>query len=162
MSNIWKKLSYTGVSDYLLPSESRYVILVNRFGVITGSVALFSLLILWIAFPGRGLNVPRILLAGSSLLLMSVILFNRKGHYNLAKWIISWLPVFMIMTISISDKLLQPELITISDFYSYRFFLFASTIIPLLIFSTRQMKLIIINLLPTFVCLVFFDFIHRF
>jgi len=45
----------------------------------------------------------------------------------------SWTPV-----ISISEKVVYPEYITIKDFFSYWFLLFATSIIPLLIFSTSN------------------------
>jgi signal transduction histidine kinase len=160
-TRIWKGLSNSGVNDQLLPSESRYVVLVNRFGIISGLVTLFCLLLLLIELPERGFSTTRLFLLVSGLLLIGITLINRFRYYNLAKWVVSWFPVFIIMTLSISDKLIYPNHITIKDFFSYRFFLFASTLIPLLIFSTRQIGLILISIIPSFICLVFFDFIHR-
>ncbi len=161
LTKIWQGLSNSGVNDQLNSSESRYVVLVNRFGVITGLVAIFTLLLLIIELPGRGFSATRVLILISGILLMNVVLVNKYGYYNLAKWIISWLPVFIIMTVSIADKIFHAEYITIKDFFSYRFFLFAAAIIPILIFSTNQLKLMLINLFPSFICLVFFDLIHR-
>lgn len=161
LENIWKKISYSGVNSKLQPSEARYTVIVNRFGLIAGGVALFSLILLLIEMPDRGLNFTRILILITSILLISVMIINRYGHYNLAKWIIVWLPPIQILIISLTDKLFNPEFITIKDFFSYRFFLMATTIIPVMIFSTKKMKLIFINMLPSFIGVVFFDIIHR-
>ncbi len=161
LAKIWKKLSYSGVNDNLKPTESRQIILVNRFGVITGIIALFSLFLLFVELPDRGFNSTRILILISAFVFLSVTYFNRERSYMLAKFMISWLPVLLVLSISISDKILHPENVSLKDFFSYRFFLFATTIIPLLIFSTRQMKLMILNLVPSFIGLVFFDWIHR-
>jgi hypothetical protein len=63
-TRIWKGLSNSGVNDQLLPSESRYVVLVNRFGIISGLVTLFCLLLLLIELPERGFSTTRLFLVG--------------------------------------------------------------------------------------------------
>jgi len=161
LSKIWKVLSYSGVNDKLTLSERRYIVLVNRFGIITGIVALFSVSLLYVELPERGFNSTRQLIAMSGFLLMTIVLINRLGYYNISKWLICWLPVIIIMTVSIGDKLYNQQHITIKDFFSYRFFIFAAIIIPVLIFSTRELKWMIVNLLPSFTALVLFDVLHR-
>ena len=161
LASIWKGLSYAGVKEGYPPSEKRYIVLVNRFGFITGVVTLFSMLLLFVEIPERGFNSTRILLMISALLLSSVIVINKLGHHKFAKWIICWLPVFIILSISISDKLYNADSITIKDFFSFRFFIFATTIIPMLIFSTKELKWMMLNLVPSFIGLVFFDVLHR-
>jgi len=134
---------------------------VNRFSILTGIVTLFSVTLLFIETPEHGFNLTRIMLLIGGVLLMSIVLINKFGQHKLAKWLICWLPIVIILSVSISGKLFDPESITIKDFFSYRFFIFATTIIPMLIFSTREMKWVLLNLIPSFVGLVFFDVIHQ-
>ncbi len=96
----------------------------------------------------------------SAALFMSVILVNKNGYYNLAKWMISWFPAMMLLTVSLTEKILYPENITIKEFIHFRFFLMAATIIPVFIFSTRNLSLMIFNLFPSFIATVFFNVIH--
>lgn len=158
----WDRLSNAGVDDSLYPSETRYIVTVNRFGVIAAAVSLLVLLILVIINPGRGINLPRFQILVGALLFISVIAVNQKGYYNLAKWMISWFPALMILIISISEKMMYPENIAIKEFIHFRFFLMAVTIIPVFIFSTRNMMLMIVNLIPSFIATVFFNPIHDF
>jgi len=159
--NIWNILSNSGVNSNLNPSISRYIILTNRFGIISGLISLSILLTLFIGIQDIGWNITRLLILISSLLFSSVVILNRAGFYNLSRWIISWLPAILIFYISITDKIFLTELITIKDFFSYRFLLMSTTIIPLLIFSTREIKILLINLLPSFIGTVFFDHFHK-
>lgn len=157
----WNRLSNAGVSDKTQSSEARYTITVNRFGAIAGLVTLLVLVILIFLNPERGFNISRLLILVSVVLFMSVIPVNHKGYYNLAKWMISWSPAIMLLIISITEKLLHPENITIKEFIHFRFFLMAITIIPVFIFSTRNMMVMIFNLVPSFISTVFFNVIHE-
>jgi signal transduction histidine kinase len=161
LANIWKKISYSGVNSKLQPSEARYTVLVNRFAMISALVTLISLLLLLVEIPDRGLTPTRLLLLSSSGILLGVIAMNSLGHRNAAKWTISWLPPIIIIFISIADKTLLAENITIKDFFSFRFFLMSSTIIPVLVFSTRQMASMVANMIPSFTGVVFFELIHK-
>lgn len=161
LTKLWNELGSAGVHSKLDPSSSRYIILTNRFGIISGLILLIVLnLLLWDTESG-GWNATRIVILSTSLLFFSIVLLNRFGHNSFSKWMISWLPTILIVFISISDKVLYPEFITIQDFFSYRFMLLAMTIIPLLIFSTRHIKILLVNLLPSFFGTVFFDDIHK-
>ena len=132
------RLSNVGVSSQLDHSSARYVTLTNRFGIISGIISFSILVLLFVQIPNVGWSITRILIAISGLLFFSVLLINYYHHFKLSKWIISWLPAFLIVYISISDKIYASELITIKDFFNYRFLLMAATIVPLLVFSTGE------------------------
>ena len=160
LAKIWNILSNAGVDSNLNRSASRYIILTNRFAFIAGLIALI-VLVMYFIVGSLGWTIPRFILLISSLVYFSVLLLNVARKYNLAKWIICWLPAILILSISLSDKFLYPENTTIKDFFSYRFFLMATSIIPLMIFGTKKPKTLFFNLLPSFLGTVLFEYIHQ-
>ena len=161
LTQLHKKLSNAGVNSQLDPSSTRYIVLTNRFGIISSMITLIILIVLLVELPERGWTITRLLVLTSSVLFSSVVLINKYQLYKLSKWVISWLPPVLILCISISDKVYQFEFITIREFFNYRFLLMATTIVPLLVFSTKDIKSMLVCLLPSFVGIVFFDNIHR-
>ena len=161
LAKFWNKISHAGVDNRLDQSSSRYVILTNRFAFISGLIVLSVFLLYIWGYGSLGGIITHVLLLAGSLFFFSIIILNHYGHSRFAKWMICWLSVVFVMVVSISDKILYPEIISIQDFFSYRFFLFALAIIPMLIFGTRKPFILIINLLPSFIAVVFFDYIHR-
>lgn len=160
-TTIWERLSNSGIHESLSSVEKRNIILVNRFAVIAILITAMTLLLLIFTFPDRGLTITRAQLIISMFLIYTIIIMNHLKKYNLAKWMICWIPVIMILYISISDKLMNPENVTIKDFFHYRFFLMAASIIPVYVLSTRSVKLLAINVFPGMVSIIFFEAIHQ-
>jgi len=161
LAKVWNILSDAGVDSKRDSTISRYIILTNRFGVITGLITIIILALLFFQIRDIGWTITRILVLISALLFFSIILLNKFGFYNLSRWVISWLPAILIVSISITDKLYLPQLTTIKDFFTFRFLLMATAIIPLLVFNTENYKLLLFNLIPSFVGTVLFDLLHK-
>ena len=159
--NIWNRLSNSGIHENLSFVEKRHIILVNRFAVIAMVIATLSLLLLIFTFPNRGLTMTRGQIIVGVALLYAITIINHFRFYNLAKWMICWLPVIIIVYMSISDKIYNTHYITIKDFFHYRFFLMATSIIPVFVFSTRNAKLLAINIFPGMVGTIFFEYLHK-
>lgn len=159
-AKIWNYLSNAGVNNEHQPSAARYIILTNRFGMICGLISLFILLLVLISLGDSGWNITRSLILISVFLFFGVVVLNARGYYNLAKWLISWLPTVVAIVISIADKIYLAETISIKDFFIYRFLIMSTSIIPLLVFTTADKKVLFFNLLPSFVGTVFFEHIH--
>ena len=140
--SIWNILSYSGVPNDADPSTFRYIVLMNRFGLISGLITSIILLLLFIGIPEEGWTITRILILAASILFLGVCFLNQLGFYGLSRWIISWLPALLITYISINDKIYVEQLVTIKDFFMYRFLLMTTTIIPLLVFSTNNIKVL--------------------
>ena len=159
---VWNRLSNVGVRSEYSPLDKRFIILTNRFGLISASVALLVLLFLLINDPiSAWLNGSYFWIILSSIICLSVLKFNQLGHYNMARWLISWVVPIIILALSIYEKLYRSEYIGLQDFYLYRFLLLASSIIPLLVFSTRRLNSLLLNLTPTFFGCVLFNPIHQ-
>ncbi len=162
LARIWNKLSNAGVTSDLDPSSSRYIILTNRLGIISGLISLTIFCVLYFGTADFSWKVSNILILLTSFIFFGVILVNNLKFSILSKWLISWLPAILILIISISEKKTQPAGIPLNDYFDDRFLLMTSTIIPVLIFSTREFRYLLINLIPSFIGTVFFDPIHRF
>jgi signal transduction histidine kinase len=160
LATFWEKLSYSGINNKLRSSDMRYVVLVNRIGMIAGIIFLLSFILNIIEKQRSELIFTHYLLLVSGVIFFGVTMLNRLGYFQLAKLTICWLPAIILLYISITSKLTQPEVITVKDFFSYRFFLMATTIIPILIFSTRRLPMLLFHLIPSFVGTVFYDLIH--
>ncbi len=161
LAKVWNILSNAGVNSKLNQSDSRYVILTNRFAIIVGLIPLIILVLFFTQVQDQGWTGARIMLLLSAIAFLSILILNRFGYHTIAKWAICWFPVIFIFFISINDKTQNPGIITIKDFFIYRFFLLAISIIPLLVFGTKNRKELFINLLPSFIGTVFFEYIHK-
>ncbi|MDZ7604181.1 MAG: HAMP domain-containing sensor histidine kinase [Cyclobacteriaceae bacterium] len=129
---------------------------------ISATVVALILVFLLIRDPvNEGLHVSYLWILFGALICLSVLLFNQKGYYNIARWIISWCIPLIIFSLSLYEKSFRAEHIGIQDFYLFRFLLLVSSIIPLLVFSTRDIKYLMMNLAPTFIGCVFFNPIHN-
>ena len=160
LAKVWFSLSNAGIYSNLDSSKSRYVILTNRFVIITSLIGLSLLVLLFIGIPGTGWTLTRIQILVGSFMFLGVILLNKAGFHNISRWIISWLPVLVILYISLTHRIFLRDSVVMKDFFTYRFLIMATAIIPLLVFSTREIFILIVNLIPSFIGVVFFDQIH--
>lgn len=157
----WNTLSNIGVSENLDQSETHYIVLTNRFSLIISLIALLNFFFLIIAYNTRLWFGPEMLALIVSVIILGVLWTNRMKYYLLSKWIICWLPVILLLGISIYEKKQQFDYITIQDFYSYRFMLMTTAIIPLLVNNTKNVRFLIFCLIPSFIGVVFFEVIHQ-
>lgn len=159
--NIWHKLSNIGISGDISSSESRYILLTNRFSLIASLICVGNYVLLFILYNTGLFFGPENLALLSAMLFLTVLLSNNQGLYLLSKLIISWLPVVLLLGISIYEKKQHFTYVTVQDFYSYRFFLLVISIIPILINNTKRIKFLVFSLIPGFIGTVFFGIIHQ-
>ena len=158
----WNNLSNVGVKDNLSLYEARYIILTNRYSMIAAAISSLMLLVLFIGTDMQFWTPARIITSSGVFIFLSTILCNKVGKYELAKWVMCWTPAILILSMSLLDKFLKPEYTVMKDFFSFRFLLVPSVIIPVLIFSTQNLKKLLLNLFPSFFALIFFNVIHDF
>ncbi len=161
LKRAWEYLSNTGVKANQPPSVARYIVLTNRFGLISMLVALVVLIYILSIDPVDQWILgshPWIFL--SALACLGALKLNQLGYYNSAKWLISWVVPLIVLTISIFEKKMRAEFLTMQDYYSFRFLLMASSVIPILVFNTRDKWQLLLNLLASLVGCIFFNPIH--
>lgn len=158
---VWSFLSNIGVGNSLDPSETRFIILTNRFAVIASLISFISFFFLIVVYNTDLILSPDKLALISGFLFLTVFWTNKRKYYSLSKLLISWLPVLVLMSISIYEKMQRFNFITMQDFYSYRFLLMTAAIVPILIISSKDIKFLLINLFPSFIGVIFFEVIHR-
>lgn len=157
----WKKLSNIGVTDQLDSYETRFVVLINRFAVISGLICFINIWFLMAAYNTKHWLGPEMISFISTLLFLIVLWTNKHHYYTVSRWIISWLPPIVLLGVSVYEKRQHFDYLTIQDYYSYRFMLMATAIIPILINRTNKKNILIFNLLPSFIGMVFFEIIHK-
>jgi signal transduction histidine kinase len=162
LKRVWDRLSSIGVSDHQSPIDTRFIVLTNRLGFIAATVATLILVFILFRDPvSEWLNGTNLWILFGALICLSALVFNQKSHYNIARWILSWCLPLAILALSLYSKTFRAEHIVVQDFYLFRFLLLVSSIIPLLVFSTRNNKYLMLNLAPTFIGCVFFNPIHN-
>ena len=157
VNRIWHKLSTAGLFTNQDPSVKRYIILTNRFAIIIGLMACMIVLIVFHDPTRPGLSSTRIFILLSALIIMSIVWINHLRYYKLAKLLISWVPATLILVISMQEKIFLTEYVNIPDFFTYRFLIMATSIIPVLVYNTSEMRLMIFNLIPSFTGTVLFN-----
>ncbi len=162
LKRVWDRLSNIGVKDELTPIDTRFIVLTNRIGFIAASFGIIILFFLFFKDPiGEWFNGSYLLIFLSSIISISVLLLNHKRHYHIARWMISWAVPLIILILSIYEKFHWVNDIGLQDFYLYRFILMVTSVIPVLVFGTRDIKHLILNLAPTFFGCVFFNPLHN-
>ncbi|NJN25943.1 MAG: hypothetical protein HC819_08235 [Cyclobacteriaceae bacterium] len=160
LAKFWNNISNAGIELEHSQSASRYIILTNRFAFISGLISFLVLALLYWSAADQEVKTAWLFILFTGIVFFLVLFINKYGQHELAKWLICWLPAILVIFLSISDKSLSKH-ISIQDFFSYRFFLMATVIIPLMVFGTSNPLKLIFNLLPSFIGTVFFDYFHR-
>lgn len=157
----WKRIGNIGLADEFESFKARQIVLTNRVSLMAGIITWIILVVLFSMMPNKDWNATRILILIAGILFCFIIFLNKWHFPNLAKWMLSWSTVFFILFISVFDKLWNAQYVSLNDFFVYRFLLFSSAIIPLLVFGTSNKMALFLNMLPSFVGTVFFDQLHK-
>ncbi|MDH5379210.1 MAG: hypothetical protein OEW75_00055 [Cyclobacteriaceae bacterium] len=97
-----------------------------------------------------------------SLVFVLCYLLNFKGYTFLSRLLISWLIPLAVVVISVTEKIDMnfDYSVTPEDYFSARIILITGIIYPILTIGYMEKKLFIASILPTIICLLFFDPIH--
>jgi len=91
------------------------------------------------------------------------IILNTAGLYKLSRFILSLIPVVIVMSLSImlkSSAILAHDIDPV-NYFDVRIVLLNAAIIPLILFSLNEKRYLIAALAPSFISLAFFDVIHN-
>ncbi|WP_020529207.1 sensor histidine kinase [Flexithrix dorotheae] len=161
IKKIWNNIEKTGLRHNSDALEEQNIILVNSISFLTATFCFLLILILFVSLPGRGWTNTRLFLLGAGVFYFGNIIFNSLGKFQFSKLIICCGTPLFILFISIFDKQVHPEFVTIKDFFFYRFMALCTTIFPLLVFRTKDLLKMILCSIPGFFVLVFGDQIHE-
>jgi signal transduction histidine kinase len=141
------------------PGERRFIQITNRSAVLLILITLVFMLAVIVRFgwhPDITWPVTVVVFFTG----IAIPLLNASGRPTLAKVLISVVPVFCALAFSLLNKAgkgYTPP----SDYYAFRYILIGTALIPLLVFSTSQMRLMLICLAPSFLGLLLYEPIHH-
>jgi signal transduction histidine kinase len=89
------------------------------------------------------------------------IALNGLNRTQLSRWLTCALPPLTIVILSIVNKWLYPQTISVFNYLDVRFFLIGCMVIPLLVIRVNEKKILIVTLLMSAIPLIFLDFIFN-
>lgn len=158
LTNSWNKISSWGTDNVEDPLELHSVKLSNRFSIAAIPIVLIISFVLGL----QQWNLEPIFVSSFTLIFLTVILLNQNGYYRLSRTLLSISLPTLILGVSIISKTIPDELVTNSEYFDYRYVLIATSIVPPVLFSSKQSYRLIVALIPYFIGLVFFDDFHEF
>lgn len=141
-----------------MTSAERNILVTNRIARILGTLALATLVYLIYTF---GINVNTPIILGLAAFFFVIPLINKAGMDRIARLLVCIVPVIATMVAAILAKVVERGHTDIL-FYDARFILLIFSIIPCLIFDTREKWLLYGSLAFVLLSLVMFDYLHEF
>lgn len=139
-------------------AEKRGIILSNAIGLmllIIGSF-LFFMYYLWF-----GWNLITAAIPAAGVMCLAVIPLNSKGYNDTARiWISMIIPV-LATAVSIYAKIVYPEFRQALDYFTYRFIILSSCVIPWVLFSLEEKKYLVFCSAIGLVLLMAYDPLHK-
>ncbi len=159
ISKLWNYISPLGTSPDYTTAQNRHVILCNRLCFV---VAVFDFLlgILQVIYfkPGVTTIVAFVCVGVAAI----PILLNAAGHIRASRMLLCFLLPLVPMTISVYTKSLYKVSIGESLYYDYRYILLGISVIPAMLFSLSEKKLLFPCLGLVLACFILFDPIHNY
>jgi signal transduction histidine kinase len=153
-----ERFVHNGINDSLHSIAKLNIVVSNSFAILFASGS-FSI---WLydrvfthTYPQAGL-----LLFFSVLFLLPIYL-NHKGKFILSRVIVSISPSVFILAYSVVAKLTIAD-ITVSDFYNFKIALSIFCLLPLWIFSVKELRLLSFSFGFNFLCVSMADVVHHF
>ena len=156
MTILWNRLSFLGALQQHQSPVNRCIVLTNRIAL---SAIFFSILFFLLTLLQTGWNTSAPLFLLSGVVFAATLLLNAKGYTTASRLLISLYIPFVTLALSIVSKV-SLDKIEVFRFYDARFMLLVSAILPFIIFQWKEIKLLLIGLSGSFLCLLFFDQVH--
>lgn len=157
MSNFLKSLQNTGLSFALSPAEKRGVLLSNQINLILFGLGLILSIFYWVYYPP---NVVRYFIPGIGILCLSFIAFNALGFTIVSRIATSLFVPLATMALSIYSKSIYYSSQIDLDYFTFRFIILGTSIVPAILFTTRERIYLISGLVFNFLLLMSHDLLH--
>lgn len=158
MSNFIRLLVHAGIEENKPTSEKRGILLSNQINLILLSLGLLLGVFYWVTYPP---NVIRYFIPLIGVLGLLFIALNALRLTILSRIGTSLFLPLATMALSIYSKGLYYDQQLDLDYFSFRFIILGSSILPAILFSTREKTLLISCLAFNFVVLMLHDLWHE-
>lgn len=108
-----------------------------------------------------GFNSTALIVLVSILLMLALLVLNKKNFINITRLILSFYAPLMIILATTLTKVLKPENVVDFDFVDARCLLVAVVVIPFLLFSYKEKWSLVAALSFPFLLVILFDPIHN-
>lgn len=152
-------IANAGIKDGKSASERRGILLCNQVNLILFGLGLFLSVFYWIYYPPNTLRYIIPAIGGLGILF---ILLNALHYNNLSRIGTSLFVPFSTMALSIYSKNIYYDYQIDLDYFTFRFIILGASILPAVLFSTREKTGLIICLLLNFILLISYDPLHNF
>jgi signal transduction histidine kinase len=153
-----RSLAETGVNYANSLPERRGIMLANGVSLI---IAAFSFLLFIMYFYWYGWNPVTGIIGLSALLCLSTLVLNKIGNTVLSRF---WLCLFIPLAstaLSIYSKTIYYDMHEELDYFSFRFFILASCVFPVVFFSFKERIYLVAATAMSFLILISFDPLHE-
>ena len=158
MSNFIRLLVHAGIEEGHSTSKKRGILLSNQINLILLTLGLLLSVVYWITYPP---NVVRYLIPSIGVIGLTFIGLNGLRLTIISRIGTSLFLPLATMALSIYSKGLYYDQQLDLDYFSFRFIILGSSILPAILFSTREKTLLISCLLFNFVVLMLHDTWHE-
>lgn len=156
LGQIWEAFTQLGVNEPTNFSLQSRIRLANTFSAIQVGLGFFLLA----AFRSQE-NFNALPFMIFILVSVSIPVFNWARAHQLARYLLSLMPMVTVLTYDLSAKLSHPEGQEIISYVSPHFVITSSVCVPLVMFTFRERGWLFSAALPVVVASLFFDEIYR-
>ncbi|WP_276370610.1 ATP-binding protein [Chryseolinea sp. H1M3-3] len=158
MTKFFHSIIHCGTIYSKSSAEKRGIILSNAIGLVLLAISLFlfSMYYLW-----YGWNLITFAIPAAGMLCLLVIPLNLKGFNDSARiWISLIIPIFGTF-LSVYAKTIYPEFQQALDYFTFRFIILSSCVIPWVLFSLNEKKFLVTCSLIGLLLLMAYDPLHN-
>lgn len=159
MNKLLASIQNSGLHFANSPTERRGILLSNQINLILLSLGLVLSVFYWVYYPP---NVIRYLIPCIGVLGLVFILLNSIGQNIPSRIGTSLFVPIATMALSIYSKGLYYNTQADLDYFTFRFIILGTSILPAILFTTRERALLIFGLLFNLLLLLSHDSLHNF
>ncbi len=159
MNNLIHILTNAGIKDGKSTSERRGILLCNQINLILFGLGLLLGIFYWAYYPPSIISflIPAIGGLGLIFILLNALSYNNISRIGTSLFV----PVFTI-ALSIYSKVIYYDYLIDLDYFTFRFVILGASILPAILFSTREKAYLITCLIINFILLISYDPLHIF
>lgn len=151
LEGFFRSITELGIREEFTIQQKRSVILSNFLSLI---FAFSSLLLLLVP---QNFNIGGITESGIIILVSTIpLLLNYLGFAKISRPYLCWVPVCLIMLWMI-DAMSVSKQVEVVTYDGLRIYLLALSCVPYLLFESHERALFLTSVLPSFICIFFFD-----
>jgi len=156
-AKLFRKIVELGVKDHMDADAQRNIILSNQVCLLLFCIPIFFISLTLINVGPESITLPLVI---QPIIVLIPIYLNMAGFTIAGRLMVSWIVPLVVIAYSIFNKLQGLDLETTS-YVGNRFYFVASSIIPFLVFSLGNKKLLLTALSVPLLLILSYDAIHN-